>query len=152
MFSSLVISDVGGELSDRLCSMKMTSSHVHQCDYILRSCSQFVHDSHAASCVRRASATVSGAARPQIKDVTIHYMHHGPNTALPLPCTPLCPHIDGYGLQHVITVMRSLWGDPLQSCLRDEGCREKKCFVSPRGGWESRSTSSGSSHSSRLPL
>lgn len=47
----------------------------------------------------------------------VHYMHHSLNTVLPLARTPSCPHIDGYGLQHVITVIGSLWRDPHQSSL-----------------------------------
>lgn len=72
----------------------------------------------------------------RLMDVTIHYMHHSLNTALPLPCTPFCPHLHGYGLQHVITVICSLWRHPHQSSLRPDEELKEKCFVSPRECWE----------------
>lgn len=53
----------------------------------------------------------------RLLDVTVHYMHHGLNTVLPLTRIPSSPYIDRYGLQHVITVIGSFWRDPHQSSL-----------------------------------
>lgn len=60
----------------------------------------------------------------RLMDVRLHYMHQGLNTVLPLMRTPFCPHINGYGLQHVITVIGSLWGRSSPERARSEmlGC------------------------------
>lgn len=108
-----------------------SSNHVHFCSHVRAlSCPALnllmtvtdVTDAHCRTFTGRrplsaeqpGSSSRLNTAR-QLMDVTMHYMHHSLNTVLPLPRTPFCPYIDGYGLQHVITVIGSLWGDPLQS-------------------------------------
>lgn len=64
--------------------------------------------------VRRTVSTVNRAARrwnaaQQLLDITVHYMHHSLHAMLPLKSTLLRPHIHGFGLQHIITVMSSWW-------------------------------------------
>lgn len=66
------------------------------------------------SAERPGSNSRLNAAR-SLMDVTAHCMHHGLNTALPLLRTPSHPHIYGYVLQHLITVISSLWRDFYQS-------------------------------------
>ncbi len=62
-----------------------------------------------------SSSRVNGAR--WLMDFTIHYMHHSLNTVLPLARMLCCPYIDSHSLQHVITIIGSLWKDPPQSSL-----------------------------------
>lgn len=104
---------------------------------IIISCSQFVDDSqtlpwmHAAArwqgVGHRQRSSSSSSSRlntaRRLMDVTIHYMHRSLNAALPLTRMPHCLYINASGLQHVITVIGSLWRD-----------RHRSSLVSPQWG------------------
>lgn len=80
-----------------------------------------VMDAHCCTFTGRGplSAEQPGSSR-RLMDVKIHYMHHSLNTALPFTRTPFRPYIGGYCLQHVITVIGSLWRDPAWSVHRKD--------------------------------